>query len=96
MIAATIGDAIVPTIGPMTATSPTRWSSPKTSAQAIQAMRPSDRPLTNRIATSIANTGETADSRLATTPNAIAATIIRRRGRNRRGAIDVANTNPAS
>ena len=96
MTAAMIGDATVPTIGPITATSPTRSASPNTSAHEIHAIRPSEIPLTNRAPNSIEKDGVRPETRLATMPTIAAISIIRRRGRKKRPAPQLAIMNPAS
>ena len=76
------GALIVPTIGPITATSPTFSSSPNASDHAIHEISPSEMPLTNRMPTSSENHGVSAEAAFASRPNTRAITITRRRGRS--------------
>ena len=89
------GEATVPTRGPITAMSPVRSSSPNTSAHAIQAMAPSERPLTTRTPMS-ATKGTRAEVIFAAAPRRTAHTTMRRRGRNSRPAPHEATTKPAN
>ena len=95
-VTAISGDMTTPTIGPTTATSPVFSLSPNAACQAIQAAKPSDRPLPNRISARISNVGAAAEARLATTPIIVPITNTERTGRRNRPPIQDASTNPAS
>ena len=90
------GALIVPTTGPITATSPTFSSSPNTSDQAIHVISPSEMPLTNRKPTSSENHGVSAEAAFDSRPSASAITITRRRGRSSLPAPHEVSMKPAN